>query len=171
VKRAPLLLVGLLLAAAGAASCAQMIGIQHYEVEPQGGGSTSWVCAGSDFISGGQCVPFVVSSQGGESDAGLDEAGVASITTCDPVSNIGCTGDDVCVPDADFGHYYCAPGSANPVPVCGVCDAVTPCGPGSFCLVASTICLQTCCSDYDCGEGHCDDSIVSLPDGVGLCVQ
>jgi hypothetical protein len=168
VKTAPPLLLGLLVAAT---ACAQIIGIEHYGIGTGQGGSTGWACAFVDELPGAQCIAFAAGPEGEEADAGLDPAGVASITVCDPVSNLGCVGTDVCVPDAAGANYYCARGGDNPVPACGACDLIAQCGPGLLCFPVEATCLRMCCTDADCGAGHCVTSITPLPDGVGVCVQ
>src|SRR5215475_9258691 len=68
-----------------------------------GGGKIVLECTVPAPPSMGSCVVVPV-SDAGELDAGLDDAGNASITTCNPVTNAGCTGADVCALD-DMNAY------------------------------------------------------------------
>jgi hypothetical protein len=171
VKRAPLLLVGLLLAGA---ACAQVIGIEHYQAVVAQGGAQAWACLVETSVTGAACVDYTPGPDGGEGDPQLDDGGVAAVTTCNPVTNMGCTGTDVCVPDADDADYYCAPGPASPAPLCAACPNGDECGPGNVCVpsAAGPICMQWCCDDSDCGPGVCDMSIAgSFGGDLGVCVQ
>ena len=125
----------------------------------------------------GSCVDFT-SDAGVELDAGLDEAGNASMTTCNPITNEGCLGTDVCGPD-NGSSFYCQPaGSMAGVVVCGDCTATgATCAAGGYCAGSSAgedlSCLQMCCTDADCGTGTCDPAFLQPPlgSGVGVCVM
>jgi hypothetical protein len=129
--------------------------------------------------SNGSCVAFVP-GDAGELDAGIDDAGHASVTNCNPITNAGCTGTDVCGPDVhDPGdmNYFCQPaGNPGAVAACGDCTSVTAtCGAGGLCVgvnLCSTefFCARMCCTDADCGAGRCDTTDYQLPSNVGLCV-
>jgi hypothetical protein len=118
-------------------------------------------------------------SGSGSSSGGSGEDGGSASAGCNPVTNAGCTGMNVCGPDTS-GSYSCqAEGSPANVPVCGDCsDPDTSCGVGGVCIAldssgSEAICVQMCCTDADCGpSGQCDTGAVipSLPDGVGVCV-
>jgi hypothetical protein len=144
-----------------------------------GGAAANYACVvPATSPSKGACVTFTA-PDGGEGDAGVDDAGNASLTTCDPVTNAGCTGTDICVPDSSLKHYVCKPaGSPGNIPVCGDCTVVTAtCGAGLFCVSPSAAspkfyCAQFCCTNADCGDGGtCDTTAVTtpLPDAVGIC--
>jgi hypothetical protein len=81
----------------------------------------------------GTCVSFT-SDAGVELDAGLDDAGFAATTTCNPITNEGCIGTDVCGPDQG-SNFYCQPAGSTPnVAVCQDCTALgTTCAIGGFC--------------------------------------
>jgi hypothetical protein len=125
----------------------------------------------------GSCVDFT-SDAGVELDAGVNEAGVASETTCNPVTNEGCTGTDVCGPDNGYS-FYCQPaGSPVGVAICGDCTAVgATCAAGGYCAGSAagpdSTCVQMCCTDADCGGGRCDSAFLQPPlgSGVGVCVM
>jgi hypothetical protein len=101
-------------------------------------------------------------------------------TGCNPVTNEGCTGMDVCGPDSTNTTYLCQPaGSVPNVAPCGDCsEDDTSCGVGGVCIAfdpsgADAMCVQMCCTDADCGAGgQCNTSAIepALPDGVGVCV-
>ncbi len=144
-----------------------------------GGASANYACmVPATSPSKGACVTFTA-PDGGEADGGLDDAGNASLTTCDPVTNAGCTGTNICVPDSSLKHYVCTPpGSPGNIPICGDCTAVTAtCGAGLFCVSPGAAspkfyCAQFCCTNADCGDGGtCDTSAFTtpLPDAVGIC--
>jgi hypothetical protein len=125
----------------------------------------------------GSCVDFT-SDAGVELDAGLNEAGVAMATTCNPVTNEGCTGTDVCGPD-NGDSFYCQPAGSMPgVAVCGDCTAAgATCAAGAYCAGIPPgpgyTCVQMCCTDADCGGGRCDAAFLQPPLGssVGVCVM
>ena len=126
--------------------------------------------------SNGSCVTFVA-GDAGEVDAGVDDGGVASITTCNPVTNAGCTGTDWCGPDATNSNFFCQPaGTPAGILACGDCtELAATCGGGGLCVgfTADTYtCINMCCTDADCGAGKCDTTVLTnaLPSGVGLCV-
>ena len=116
-----------------------------------------------------------VLSDGGELDAGVDDAGNALFTTCNPVTNAGCTGTDVCQPDLGNTNYVCQPAwSTANVPVCGACKGFTSCAPGGLCAGTDAnhvYCAQMCCTNADCGSGKCEmtQGNLKLPSGVGVC--
>jgi hypothetical protein len=127
--------------------------------------------------SGGSCVGFTTDA-GHELDAGLDDAGNASRTTCNPVTNDGCTGNDVCGVDNSGDFYVCTtPGSPAGLAACADCASQTAtCGAGALCVGISTtsaFCAQMCCTNADCGSGTCDEAalVPALPKGVGICTD
>lgn len=123
--------------------------------------------------SHGSCVtPVLV--DGGEADAGVDDAGNASTTTCNPITNAGCTGTDVCMADFDFTNYYCQPaGTPANIPLCASCTGFATCAPGGLCVgtdEANVTCAPMCCDDADCApSGTCDKTSIPMPAGVGYC--
>ena len=168
MKLALLLAVALLFALA---ACADLIGIEHYEAAL--GGAPGWECAVPEQPpSAGTCVPFTAPPDAGELEAGLDDAGHALVTVCNPVTNAGCTGTDVCGPDDNFANFVCLSTGAAPAPLCTECTFFT-CGPGLFCAPNGSTCVQMCCTDDDCGAGHCSTTQLAtpLPYDVGLCTQ
>jgi hypothetical protein len=147
------------------------------------GGSTTagWQCTvPAKPPSNGSCVTVTGLTDGGaELDAGLDDGGAASITTCNPVTNAGCTGADVCNPDLPNNKHYICQGGGSPagITLCGDCTADTAtCGPDLLCVGDSGgntyTCVQMCCTDADCGTGKCSTMELqdALPSGVGLCI-
>jgi hypothetical protein len=131
----------------------------------------------SSAPSMGSCVtgPFVPDASA-ELDAGLDDAGNATRTTCNPVTNEGCLGTDVCGLDTSGNFYACFPaGSPAGVAACGSCTApASTCGAGATCIGVSTttfLCAQMCCTSADCGQGTCNTTVLmpALPSGVGVC--
>ena len=127
--------------------------------------------------SKGSCVTYVSSDGGAEVDAGVNDAGDPSITNCDPVTNAGCTGTDVCLPDFNSAtnmNYFCQAGG-SPAAVCGDCTNAN-CGPGALCVGLNqaqtvAVCVQMCCTDADCGSGKCNMAALGspLPSNVGTC--
>ncbi len=140
------------------------------------GGAPAFTCVViSPPPSKGACVTFFA-PDGGEGDAGVDTMGNATITTCNPLTNAGCIGTDVCGADTDGTNYYCLPaGAPSAVPLCGDCSAPdATCGPGLICAYVSATtarCAALCCTNADCGAGTCDPQAIMppLPSGVGLC--
>jgi hypothetical protein len=126
----------------------------------------------------GSCVSFSTDA-GVELDAGLDDAGNATQTNCNPVTNEGCTGTDTCNPDNSGKYWVCQPVGTMPnIAVCGDCTAAQAyCKFGGLCVgVTKTMaqCWQMCCSDADCGgaAGSCATTGVlqnPLPNNVGIC--
>jgi hypothetical protein len=123
----------------------------------------------------GSCVPFT-SDAGTELDAGVDDAGYAASTTCNPITNAGCTGTDVCGPDRG-ASFYCQPAGTTPgVAACGDCTANgATCAIGGYCgqgAGTSLTCFRMCCTDADCGSGKCNAAFFSPPfgDNVGVCL-
>jgi hypothetical protein len=125
--------------------------------------------------SKGSCVVVPI-SDAGELDAGLDDAGNAAMTTCNPITNAGCTGADVCTLDSAGMYFVCASAGAPNVAACGACGpASMSCKAGELCFVTDpgsmmANCAQLCCTDADCGTGRCESATFGLPSGVGLCV-
>jgi hypothetical protein len=128
--------------------------------------------------SQGSCVPFA-SDAGVELDAGVNDAGNALETTCNPITNQGCTGTDTCQPDESHQHYFCRPvGPMATAALCQSCNVtVQSCAAGVLCVGSSSFpaeCVQMCCTDADCGAGGtCDAAFLTLPlrFGVGICVM
>ncbi len=112
----------------------------------------------SEAGSGGACV--TVGGDGGPE--------------CNPVTGAGCDVDAGEACDFYSATFRCyPPPPANTAPVCGVCDDnVGPaCAPTSTCVSvedAGKACARFCCTDRDCGPGHCE-----VPAGqvVGICLQ
>jgi hypothetical protein len=117
-----------------------------------------------------------------ELDAGLNEAGNASATICNPITNSGCTGTDVCGPDNSGSFWVCTPGGSPDVALCGDCSSQTAvCAAGNICIgyqapdggAGPTECVHYCCTDADCGgaSGSCNTSGLQppLPNSVGIC--
>jgi len=87
--------------------------------------------------------------------------------TCNPVTQLGCAGTDVCGYQA--GTFGCSAGGAL-----GNCNDSCPAGPGTPCsgtLVcnASNLCSSWCCNDGDCASGLCEKGLAGLPAYVGVC--
>ena len=112
--------------------------------------------------SGGSCVP-------------IDDAGVF----CNPLTNGGCDSDagEACDidPNGDLGCF--PPPPPNTAALCAACDDNNiACAPGSTCLPATNApdggseCAHFCCTDADCGSGHCDKTTF-LSDPLGFCVK
>lgn len=112
--------------------------------------------------SGGSCVP-------------IDDAGVF----CNPITNGGCDSDagEACDidPNGDLGCF--PPPPPNTAALCAACDDNTiACAPGSTCLPATNApdagseCAHFCCTDADCGNGHCDKTTFNS-DPLGFCVK
>ena len=151
---------------------------EHAASTGAGGGAPAPECTvPATAPSLGSCVDFT-SDAGVELDAGVNEAGVAAETTCNPVTNEGCTGTDVCGPDNGYS-FYCQPaGSPAGVAVCGDCTATgATCAAGAYCGPAKTcvaggmgISGAACTSDADCASGlRCDlegFSAECLPEGT-----
>ena len=151
--------------------------------EGSGGGPANFACTiPSPLPSMGSCVAFTP-GDAGEIDAGIDMNGDPSITNCNPVTNAGCTGTDVCGPDVHSAtnmNYFCQPaGSPAGLAPCADCSGQTAtCGGGGICIGVNSagtefFCAQMCCTDADCGaSGSCSTSTLSpaLPSGVGVCI-
>ena len=130
--------------------------------------------------SHGSCVAFTAPDGGGELDAGVDDSGDPSVTTCNPVTNAGCTGTDVCGPDlGNTGdtNYFCQPGDSTAA-ICADCTQVN-CGKGTLCVALDNaetmaVCAPMCCTDADCGSAaRCNMGalMTPLPSSVGLCTS
>ena len=116
------------------------------------------------------------SSSSGSSSSGSSSSGAPN-ASCNPLTNAGCAGADVCGPDGTGTTYVCQPeGSPANLAACGDCsDPSATCGVGGVCVTLDTgnsICVEMCCTDADCGAGQCNTSAIipSLPDAVGVCV-
>jgi hypothetical protein len=146
-----------------------------------GGASANLTCmVPATPPSKGSCVTFV-GVDGGEADGGLDSMGNGSITICDPITNAGCTGTDVCGLDTSGKYWDCFEGGNPPIPLCGNCSASTAiCADGTFCVGFGAMgspdawCAQLCCSNADCGTGGTCDMMAfgmgnELPNSVGIC--
>jgi hypothetical protein len=129
-------------------------------------------------------VNFTADAGAPELDAGLDDAGNASITACNPLTNAGCTGSDVCFPDNSGSFWVCvSTAGATISALCADCSAQTAvCKAGNVCVNYAndagvaflSECVRYCCADADCGSGvptgACNTAL-GLPDGVGICSQ
>jgi len=98
------------------------------------------------------------------------DAGVA----CNPVTNAGCNADagESCdiANDGTIGCF--PPPPPNTQPLCATCDSNTQCMPTTSCWPGTTQpngeCMRFCCTDADCGSGHCDKTTFQT-DPLGLC--
>jgi hypothetical protein len=119
-----------------------------------------------------------------ELDAGLDNSVNASQTTCNPITNAGCTGTDLCSTDNSGNFWVCyQTGGGTFVQTCGDCTASTAvCGVDNICISYVddagdnwlNECVRYCCTDADCGDagaGSCNTAVLDppLPNGVGIC--
>ncbi len=101
---------------------------------------------------------------------------------CNPVTNEGCSGDDVACDWSEYAGllaFTCEPDST--VALDGECTLRTGdgpyCGPGLTCYLGN--CAESCCSDADCPEENCnfhnlgkwEDNIVGGNLGVCVTVQ
>src|SRR5262249_53980736 len=132
--------------------------------------------------SGGSCVPFTA-GDAGELDAGVNDAGNASATVCNPITNAGCTGTDVCDSDNSGKYWICYQGATPSVGPCGNCRTnARLCKGGNTCIdftdpdggVLFTECVKYCCTDADCGgaSGTCNKKVTPPPpNNVGICSQ
>jgi hypothetical protein len=97
--------------------------------------------------------------------------GNACASTCNPVTNEGCTGGETCDYDISSKRFICWGGS-NVVAICGQCNgAVGPfCAPGETCGFGH--CQRYCCDSGDCGSGFCDKTLFAglSNSPVGACV-
>jgi hypothetical protein len=80
-------------------------------------------------------------------------------STCDPVSQCGCTSGSTCFASLVEGslvkwHAECA--QAGTAGVGGTCSSQSACGPGLFCDGLTNTCAKYCGSDTDCGSGACN---------------
>ncbi|HEY1957004.1 MAG TPA: hypothetical protein VGH28_15400 [Polyangiaceae bacterium] len=95
---------------------------------------------------------------------------------CNPVTNAGCDVDagescDI----GDDGTIACfPPPPPNTQPLCATCDSNTQCMPTTSCWPAASnsngLCMRFCCTDADCGGGHCDKTTFQT-DPLGLCAK
>jgi hypothetical protein len=127
-------------------------------------------------------VPFT-GDGGAEINPGFDDAGNASRTTCNPLTNSGCTGTDICIPDNSGNYWVCIPiTGATIVQTCNDCSGNTAlCAKDNICIqyqndagvIDLTECVKYCCTDADCGgtSGSCNKQALSPPlaNGVGIC--
>jgi hypothetical protein len=92
-------------------------------------------------------------------------------SSCNPVTNDGCTDASEACDLNQYGAFGCFPAAAG-VAACAPCSNAS----GPFCTATfhcisqgeSGLCARYCCDDGDCGGGRCDTS--NLPGGVGVCV-
>jgi hypothetical protein len=142
------------------------------------GGSISLDCTlPATPPSAGSCVPFMADAGTPEEDSGANDAGHVTTTTCNPITNEGCTGTDVCGVDDDGQNYFCQPAGSPAAVACGGdCSNTASCGVGGLCVQFSNgdSCVQMCCSNADCGSGMCVMTgflETDLGYGVGLCIS
>lgn len=101
-----------------------------------------------------------------------DDAGVG----CNPVTNEGCNADagESCDIASDGTIQCFAPPPPNTAALCATCDSNTECLPGSSCWPGtanpSGECMRFCCTDADCGGGHCDKTTFQT-DPLGFCAK
>jgi hypothetical protein len=138
------------------------------------GGSAPMVsidCPTGTPPSGGSCVVIT-------SDAGVEPDAGATATTCNPITNDGCTGTEVCNPD-NSGMFYVCESAGSPADVaCGAAGATmtSTCAVGGLLVQLQSgqfVCVQMCCTAADCGgsPSQCDTGalMTPLPSGVGVC--
>ncbi len=99
---------------------------------------------------------------------------------CNPVTHGGCMPDGSQCEFVYPGIFDCIPPFGTPAQICQPCNfAMGPyCGSGLRCEVNSFQCARYCCTDADCGTGHCelDQNVVfgfsttNPTDMVGLCL-
>jgi len=135
-----------------------------------GGGSTTSTSSGTGTST---------STGTSGTSTSTSSSGSMSSASCNPVTNAGCSGSDVCGPDATGTTYTCQPqGSPANLAACDDCsDPASTCGAGGICIALDesgsvAICVEMCCTDADCGLGRCSTTgiLPALPDGVGVCV-
>lgn len=93
---------------------------------------------------------------------------IAGATTCNPLTNEGCT-DAGYACDANQSSGFSCFGPPNDRALCATCGQAE-----GFCLAGHTCvggqCGRYCCDDGDCGaSGRCDTSL--LAGGAGVCVN
>ncbi|HRI65836.1 MAG TPA: hypothetical protein PK156_16430 [Polyangium sp.] len=99
---------------------------------------------------------------------------------CNPVTHNGCTFDGSSCDFVYPGRWDCYGAVGTPAAICQPCDFYQSpyCGSGLHCHPASKQCARYCCSDADCGTGHCElDPMIAFgadvvrPDNlVGICL-
>jgi sulfatase modifying factor 1 len=103
-------------------------------------------------VTGGPCAPFAAES-------GCDEG-----LTCSPTGRYDAEGE----PRGQCRTLRVRAGLPG-----DACDEVTPCGPGSICLIDGGACVAYCDPRGDGAEGGCDGeaSCYEFPDGPGVCID
>lgn len=99
---------------------------------------------------------------------------------CNPVTHAGCQPDGSQCEFFYPGIFDCIPPFGTPAQICQSCNFTNGpyCGSGLRCDVTSLQCARYCCSDADCGTGHCElnqDLVFGFgtanpTDRVGLCL-
>ena len=110
------------------------------------------------------------------------EAGTGACVTlggniaCNPVTSSPCNGDagEACDIAPDGGFQCFAPPPPNSGTLCGTCDdQTTACAPSTTCVTVDGgggECARYCCTDGECGTGHCDTTALDVAP-VGICVK
>lgn len=104
----------------------------------------------------------------------------ASPDYCNPVTHQGCPTDGTQCEFVYPGIFACYPPASIPAKICEPCNFTTGpyCDSGLRCDVTSLQCARYCCTDADCGTGHCElnqnvafgYSTANPADLVGLCL-
>jgi hypothetical protein len=142
-----------------------------------GAASSGSTGSSSGAVDVGHSVCTIPSPQPSQGSCVSPSLGGAAAPPCNPITNEGCSGTDVCIPTTDNTTYRCWSGITGSV--CEGCDFF--CGKGNVCVRWSMadptgVCTSMCCTDADCGGGAstCSKTAyegMSLPFGVGLCVH
>ena len=99
---------------------------------------------------------------------------------CNPITHNGCPNDGTACEFVFPGNFVCIPPIDTPSSICQACNFTTGpyCGSGLRCDPATLKCGRYCCTDADCGSGHCEldqnlafgYSTANPGDLVGLCM-
>jgi hypothetical protein len=101
--------------------------------------------------------------------------GGAGTVSCNPITNAPCNTGEACDLDTGGGYRCFAPPPANTATLCQTCDITNgpACVGTMHCITALTNaaeCARFCCTDPDCGSGHCDKTTYNTTP-VGVCVK
>lgn len=150
-----------------------------------------WIAGGSgttaNSVAQSTNGPVTVASVASSTKASSSASGGGVQVTCNPVTNLGCSGTDECDIVAaqdtqEYAGFQCFPaGATDGAKPCDACDGKAK----IYCLGTMTCgtafgldskCTHYCCNDGDCGTGTCLATSSSgdlIPDqkGLGICTD
>ena len=104
-----------------------------------------------------------------DEDCTLDVSDCSETPPCDPVAKTGCNVDLYCYLNSTASDLICAPEGAGALGA--TCSAAAYCERGLLCTLGfGNTCRQLFWETPDCSSGSCNNTLVTLPYKLGVCL-